>query len=141
VADTHHNEPRFIGWSNKFKDYYTGWKDARLHTIFAGKDQKDIFLFAMALGYYSGQKSPVTEKQNNIPVQALTERHKWAVLPIGVMEKEDLLSLKDETSIYSLAEQYANEGIKILKSQMDHKELNYSKALEAELRDILLEKE
>jgi hypothetical protein len=31
--------------------------------------------------------------------------------------------------------------MKILKSQMDNKELNYSKALEAELRDILLEKE
>jgi hypothetical protein len=141
VVETHHKEPRFIGWSNKFKEYYTSWKEGRSYTIFAGKDQKEIFLFAMALGYYNRQKSPVTEKQNNIPVQALTERQKWAVLPIGVTEKEDLLSLKDETSIYSLAEQYANEGMKILKSQMDNKELNYSKALEAELRDILLEKE
>jgi hypothetical protein len=140
MVDSHHNEPRFIGWSNKFKDYYTGWKDGRSFTIFAGKDQKDLFLFAMALGYYNRQKSPVTEKQNNIPVQALNERQKWAVLPIGVIEKGDLVSLKDETSIYSLAEQYANEGMKILKSQMDKNELNYSKALEAELRDILLEK-
>ncbi len=143
MTDTHHNEPRFIGWSDKFKEYYTvsdshkGWRDSRSHTIFKKKDQKDLFIFAMALGYYNGQKSPVTSRQLNIPTQALTERQKWAVLPIAITDKEDLLSLQDEVSIYGLAEQYANEGIQILKSQMDKTELNYSKALEAELREIL----
>jgi hypothetical protein len=147
MADTHHNEPRFIGWGDKFKEYYTisesytGWRDTNSHTIFRKKDQKDLFVFAMALGYYNRQKSPVTYRQQNIRTEVLTERQKWAVLPIGVTEKEDLLSLQDETSIYGLAEQYANEGILILKSQMEKTELNYSKALEAQLREILKEKE
>jgi hypothetical protein len=138
VANTHNNEPTVFGWSNHYRDYYQDWTDRKKsNNVFKTKDQKDLFLLAMALGYYSGLKSEVKQKQSNIRVESLSERQKWALLPIAISEKKDLLCLKNEAPMYNLAEQYANEGIKVLKSQMDMFGLNYFKALEADLREIL----
>ena len=139
---THNNEPRDVGYSETFLDYYQdksddSWLRKGSSSIFAGKNQKDLFIFAMALGKAKNKKSTVKSKQSNVSVSAMTEKQKWTLLSIGISESRDLICLKDESPLYNIAEKYAEEGMKIIQSHKDRYGINYPKFLEAELRDIL----
>ncbi|WP_424353437.1 hypothetical protein [Methanosarcina mazei] len=142
MSTKHNNEPRDIGYSKKHSEYYQGDDTSWLKTktIFAKKYQKDLFIFAMALGKHreiSSQFDLSDKKTSNIPVSAISERQKWALLSIGIAEDSDLICLKDEKPIYDKAECYAKEGMEILKSHMDKWGTNYPKFLESELKEIL----
>jgi len=143
MSTNHYNEPRYVGYSKEVMKYYQtdhvdSWTDSKSTSIFAGKMQKDLFIFAMAVGkYYEKKATEVKNKQNNVSVQAMKDNQKWAVLSIGIEEKGDLFCLKDETPIYSEAEKYAHEGIKIIKSNIDEHSINYPLKLEEILRNIL----
>ncbi|ACL16708.1 hypothetical protein [Methanosphaerula palustris] len=145
MATNHNNEPRDASYSKEQFEYYTdkegGWLNKGSKSIFAGKYQKDLFIFAMAIGKYRDKKSLVkSPKLANVRVDAMTERQKWALLSIGISESQNLLCLKDESSMYANAEEYANEGLKILISHIEKYGINYPKSLEADLKDILEEK-
>jgi len=137
MSNEHFNEPRDIGYSNKNKDTYINWIAKDSKSIFANKIQKDLFIFAMALGKYSEMKSDLINRKTDIPVRSIKENQKWALLSIGISEMDDLLCLKDEKPLYSKAEEYAEEGLKILESHIDRYGTNYPKALEIELKEIL----
>ena len=138
MSTEHHNEPRNAGYSAKNAAYYTEWIDnKKSHNIFTDRKQKDLFIFSMALGKFNEMKSDINDKKSNVSVEALKEQQKWAVLSIGISKKINLLCLKDEKPIYLEAEKYAEEGLKILKSRIDKQGINYPKALEVELKEIL----
>jgi hypothetical protein len=144
MAANHNNEPRDAGYAKDHAEYYQdkdGWLSKNSKSIFAGKYQKDLFIFAMALGKYRKKKSPVKPpKLSNVRVDAMIERQKWALLTIGISESKNLLCLKDESPLYANAEEYAYEGLNILVSRVEKYGINYPKALEAELKEILEEK-
>jgi hypothetical protein len=144
MATNHNNEPRDAGYAKEHAEYYQdkdSWLSKNSKSIFAGKFQKDLFIFAMALGKYRQKKLPVkSPKLSNVRVDAMTERQKWALLTIGISESKDLLCLKDESPLYVKAEEYAYEGLNILVSHVDKYGINFPKALEAELKEILEEK-
>lgn len=109
MATNHNNEPRDASYSKEQFEYYTdkegGWLNKGSKSIFAGKYQKDLFIFAMAIGKYRDKKSLVkSPKLANVRVDAMTERQKWALLSIGISESQNLLCLKDESSMYANAE-------------------------------------
>jgi hypothetical protein len=142
MTTKHNNEPRDVGYSESFLDYYRdksddSWLKKDSSSIFAGKNQKDLFIFAMAIGKAKNKKSTVKSKQNNVSVNAMTEKQKWALLSIGISESHDLICLKDEGPLYNIAEKYAEEGMKIIQSHVERYGLSYPKFLEAELRDII----
>lgn len=137
MSNEHFNEPGYVGFSKKNGDIYRDWTDKDSKSIFANKRQKDLFIFAMALGKYSVMESDLVNRDANIPVDSMKEQQKWALLSIGVSEMDDLLCLKDEKPLYSKAEKYAEEGLKILESHIDRYGTNYPKALEIELKEIL----
>lgn len=146
MANEHHNEPRDIGYSPDNEIHYSGknsWVNIDSSTIFAGKRQKDLFIFAMALGYHKrnlrSNATKTDKMKSNIPVSAVPEDQKWAVLSTGILDANDLICLKDERDIYKKAELYAEEGIRILESHMDKWSVNYPKFLEKELKEILKE--
>jgi len=145
MATTHNNtEPRDAAYIKEQYDYYTdkkgGWLNKESKSIFAGKFQKDLFIFAMAIGKHRQKKAPLSlPKLSNVRVDAMTEKQKWAVLSIGITENKSLLCLKDETPLYANAEEYAHEGLKILISHVEKYGINYPKALEAELKELLEE--
>src|SRR5208283_1942482 len=127
---THNNEPRDVGYSETFLDYYQdksddSWLRKGSSSIFAGKNQKDLFIFAMALGKAKNKKSTVKSKQSNVSVSAMTEKQKWTLLSIGISESRDLICLKDESPLYNIAEKYAEEGMKIIQSHKDRYGINY----------------
>lgn len=143
MATNHNNEPRDAAYTKDQLEIYSdkkgGWLNKESKSIFAGKFQKDLFIFAMALGKQrGGQPTPLTPpKQNNVRVDAMTEKQKWALLSIGISKNKTLLCLKDESPMYADAEEYAHEGLKILISHVDKYGINYPKALEAELKELL----
>lgn len=140
-------EPRNAAYSREHADYYKdegkhAWlsKNEKLNTtIFKGKLQKDLFIFAMALGKNRERKQaiPPGKKVNSVSVAAMKDPQKWALLSIGIEETGDIFCLDDQKTVYALAEEYAEEGIEILKSQMDKYGSNYPKQLELELKEIL----
>ncbi|MDW7774878.1 MAG: hypothetical protein SCH39_00910 [Methanosarcinales archaeon] len=140
MSTKHNNEPRNVGYSKHHAQYFQdqeAWINKESNTIFAGKKQRDLFIFAMALGKFKESNSGLKDKQANIPVDAISEQQKWALLSIGITECNELICLKDEGALYEEAEKYAEEGLKILKSHMDKWTINYSKALAADLKEIL----
>jgi len=140
MATKHFNEPRDLAYGMIHAELFQGetsWINRDSSTIFAGKTQRDLLIFAMALGRLRGQKSDVKDRQANIPVSNMPEKQKWAILSIALAEHNDLVCLKDENPHYKEAERYANEGLKILKSHIDKWGPEYPRYLEAELRDIL----
>lgn len=144
MAANHNNEPRDAAYTKEQLEIYTdkkgGWLNKDSKSIFAGKFQKDLFIFAMAIGKQRDKKSPLKPpKQANVRVDAMTEKQKWALLSIGISESKNLLCLKDESPLYADAEEYANEGLNILISHVEKYGINYPKSLEAELKEILSE--
>jgi hypothetical protein len=137
----HNNEPRDVGYTKEHAEYYQdkdGWLSKNSKSIFSGKYQKDLFIFSMALAKYRQKKSAVKPpKLSNVRVDAMTERQKWALLSIGIAQTGDLFCLKDEFPLYTDAEEYAYDGMKILVSHVEKWGINYPKALEAELKEIL----
>ena len=138
---SNNNEPRDAAYAKDHAEYYQdkdSWLSKNSKSIFAGKYQKDLFIFAMALGKYRQKNSPINPpKLSNVRVDAMTERQKWALLSIGISESKTLLCLKDESPLYANAEEYAHEGLNILISRVEKYGINYPKALEAELKDLL----
>jgi len=144
MAANHNNEPRDAAYTKEQLEIYTdkkgGWLNKDSKSIFAGKFQKDLFIFALAIGKQRDKKSPLKPpKQSNVRVDAMTEKQKWALLSIGISESKNLLCLKDESPLYAEAEEYANEGLNILFSRVEKYGINYPKSLEAELKEILSE--
>jgi len=139
MSDDHFNEPREVGYDKvQHKEAFGEWSAKDSSSMFAGMTQADIFFFAVALGVHRKKASPeVKNKANNIPLSAFSEMQKWGIISTAISEKDDLLVLKDEKKIYSKAEQYADEGMKILKAHLEKQGLNYAKYLEAELRELL----
>jgi len=144
MATNHNNEPRDAAYTKEHLEIYTdkkgGWLNRESKSIFAGKFQKDLFIFAVAVGKYRDKKSPLNPpKLGNVRVDAMTEKQKWALLSIGISETKTLLCLQDESPLYSKAEEYAHEGLEILISRVEKYGINYPKALEAELKELLEE--
>ena len=141
----HFNEPIRVGYDKDNHELYseknnknkTSWTSKESSTIFAGVTQAELFLFALAVGKNKGNTVPFKKIEKNIPLTAFKEDQKWQVLSSIIAKGKNLIQLKDEKAIYSIAEEYANEGINILKSHMEMSGPNYPKMLEAELRDIL----
>ena len=141
MVDLHFKEPRLVGYPKSQKDFYKDWTDKKSLKIFKGVNQTDLFFFAMAVGVNRDKKSNKKfAKIKNVVVSVLPESKKWGILSTEIMEKKDLLVLKDEREIYESAEAYAEEGIKIIEARMLAAGASYPKELEAELREILKKK-
>jgi len=138
MSEGHFNEPRNVSYTKGTKELYENWtKKEKNSGIFAGINQSGLFFFAMAIGVHRNQSKPLKKRIPNMNVSALSEDQKWGILSASISKNKDLLVLKNEKPIYETAEEYAEEGMKIIKSHIDKHGLNYPKFLETELRDIL----
>ena len=138
--DTHMNEPRNVGYSSENAYLYQGTGEESLlkakNSIFnfKGVMQIDPFLLAFALGVTYGDRNPISKKENNISVGAMSDKQKWMILATQILATNDIDFLSDEREAYQIAEEYANAGIKILKSKMSQAGDNFPEELEIELK-------
>jgi dnd system-associated protein 4 len=123
-------EPRVLNIRKSDKEDYKRLMEK--DSPFAGKDDKDLFLMAMIMGFCEGSRIPLDKKESYVRIEYLTDREKSIIKSIAVADEEDLNILANKRRVYSIAEEYAAGGIKLLKEKVFGYG-SFMKKLEAEL--------
>ena len=109
--------------------------------VFKGRDNKDLFLFAMAMGIASGVSSPLNAKEGFVRTEYLKPEDQTLINAVAISEKRgsvDLLSQKE--AVYRIAEEYAHAGIKLLADKTRSTQIgSFHKQFEKELRELCSE--
>ena len=103
-----------------------------------GTSNSDIFLMAMSYGYYfdNKKKSSLDKKKDYVRVEYISDEQKQIIssLVIGDIGKMEILSNMDD--VYSIAEEYANNGIKLFHKFYFENEHNFIERAEEKLREV-----
>lgn len=103
-------------------------------SIFFGKENKDIFIMAMILGYYNKKKKCLDKKEGFFREEYLNDEERSLIKAIAIKEEGNLSVLLDKQKVYSIAEEYAAGGIGYLKDEVFNKQHGgYLKKLEEKL--------
>jgi len=101
---------------------------------FVGAQNKDVFLAAMVIGYKERSKIELKKKEGYFRKDYLTDQDIALIRAISVSDEDSLNVLLNEQKVFSIAEQYAAGGIKLLKTRVFSGEFgSYGKKLESEL--------
>ena len=99
---------------------------------FYGRTMKDIFIFAMSVGFAESARKRLSKRKGTIPRATLTDDDDWLIRTIAIAEEKTLDILFNETKVYEIAEEYANGGIRLLvNTLLDAKQGDPSKKLES----------
>lgn len=103
----------------KFKDLVES-SLARALSPFYKRTMKDVFMYAMGIGFANGRRLKLQKKIGTIPTTALDDRDKALVKAVAVTEKGslDVLYKENVREAYEIAEEYANGGITDLYSMV-----------------------
>jgi dnd system-associated protein 4 len=105
---------------------------------FAGCENKDLFIMSMMVGFHEGSRLELDKKEGFVRTEYFSEREKAIIKAIAINEEANLEVLRDKEYVYSIAEEYAAGGIKILKEKaLGDDFANYFKRLESDLNDEL----
>lgn len=108
-------------------------------TIFKKEELSKIFIIAMALGFNKKQRVPLKKSNRDdlTRISYLKEEQIGMIRALALKEEGNVEVLLDDEKIYSIAEEYANGGLKILKSLVIGEEPgSYVKKLCSELLEI-----
>jgi hypothetical protein len=95
-----------------------------------GRKNKELFMMAMILGYYkTGVRSDLKKPKDYDHVENLGPERRTIIKAIAVAE-EGMEVLNDEAQIYSIANEYAATGIKILEGMANDPDFDFIKKLE-----------
>jgi hypothetical protein len=103
---------------------------------FAGKGNKLVFLMAMVYGFINKVKRELTDRDPSgwIRTEYLSDREKSLIEAIAVYDTGSLDVLLDRKRVFSIAEEYAAGGIKLLKDEVFSAQGgSFSKRLESQL--------
>lgn len=113
------------------------WKRLKdIGSPFAKSDNKDIFIAAMIVGFHEGSKIELGKgrKEGYFFSDNLKPNELALIRSIAVSEEGNLNVLMDEAKVFSIAEQYATGGVKLLKNKVFSGEYgSYAKKLESDL--------
>lgn len=107
--------------------------------FFNGRTNKELFMMAMTIGFHEG--SPMNfkkgEKDGFFLLKDLNDEEKSLFYSIAAAEK-DLNVLSNEDEVYTICEEYANCGIKLLKEKISSGEFgSFIKRFETELLEMI----
>lgn len=101
---------------------------------FSKSANKDIFLAAMVVGFNEQCKMELKSKEGWMMKSYLDDRDLALIRAIAIAEDGNLNVLLDEPKVFSIAEQYAAGGIRLLKDRVFGVDFgSYSKRLESKL--------
>jgi len=107
---------------------------------FSKKGNKDVFIMAMITGFKNGIKYKLVKKDPSgfFRTSYLTEKEKSLIKAIAINDQKNLLVLKDKKKVYTIAEEYAAGGVKILKDKVFSADYgSFVKKFETELTSML----
>lgn len=128
-------EPIVVFCDVKHKDLYDNLLKEEL---FSGQTLSTIFITAMVLGFYRDRRIPlIRQKKDIIRTEYFNEQQKDIMKALAVATENNLEVLADKKKVLSIAEEYANGGIKILDNLIFGSEFGSpDKRLESELQNI-----
>jgi len=98
---------------------------------FKGRKNSEIFMTAMILGYHKTHvRTEIETIKDYTHVEHLGSKRRTIIKAIAVAE-EGMGVLSDPDRVYTIAEEYANSGIKILESMVYNHEYDFMKKLES----------
>ncbi|KXB08207.1 hypothetical protein AKJ58_00635 [candidate division MSBL1 archaeon SCGC-AAA385D11] len=101
-----------------------------------GTGNPDVFLLAAVTGFRKGERIELDSKYGWARTEYFDDKAKSVIKAIAVAE-EGLDVLLDKKKVYSIAEEYATTGVKLLKNDIfGRKYGTYIKELESDLKDI-----
>jgi len=105
---------------------------------FSGSENKDLFIMAAITGFREGSRIELDKKDGFVRTEYFNEKETALIKAIAIYEEGDLEVLYNKEKVFSIAEEYATGGIKILKDKAFGGEFaSYFKRLEADLNDEL----
>lgn len=110
---------------------------------FYKKTMKQVFMYAMGIGFSNGKRTPLKKKNRAIPLTACSNTDKSLIKAIAITEKNstDVMLQENVREAFEIAEEYANGGIDLLYFQVFGTEPgDPDKKMEQILRDILEKK-
>ncbi len=112
-------------------------ENEKMFSIKVGEvDRKDQFIFAMAYGFMMNTRSELKKRIGLVRLEYLSHEDESFINSVAMFEEKDANVLSDKKKVYSIAEEYASGGIKILASKIENTEFgSFEKAIE---KDIIL---
>ena len=90
----------------------------RKQKAFEDKENLDMFMTAMIIGYSNKSRLPIKKRENFILTKYLSEDQLYVIYAIAIDETGDLSILLDKKETYKIAEEYANSGVRMLKDMV-----------------------
>jgi len=109
---------------------------------FYKKTMKEVFMYAMGIGFKNGKRVPLKKRTGVIPLRTFSDAEISLIKAIAITEKRsvDVLFGENVKEAFETAEEYANGGIDMLYYQVFGDEPgDPDKKMEQHLRDILSE--
>ena len=107
------------------------------------KENKDLFLFAMAYGFINERRLPFTGKRLGYFLEKNLKYEDHALLnALAINETQSVDILNDKEKIFNIAEEYAHGGLKLLKDDIESIQFGtFSKNFELKLNQLILKKQ
>ena len=87
--------------------------------LFRDKDNKEQFLFAMAVGVSNELRMPLKKREGFFLLSRLRTEDEALIDAVALSEKDNVDILADKSRVYRIAEEYAHAGIKILLDKIE----------------------
>lgn len=84
------------------------------HSPFHGKHMKDVFIFAMAIGFRLGERRKLESRKDIADIDVFKENERILINSVAVRTEGEAKVLMDEEAVFKIAEEFANGGINLL---------------------------
>lgn len=126
--------PVTLGIRKSDEKYYDALKDK--DSPFAGKENKELFMMAMVIGFRDGARRKFGTKKSFVRTEYLNPRENSIIKAIAVAQEGNLEVLLNKRKVFSIAEEFAAGGIKLLRERVFSRGYgSYIKKLESDLVD------
>ena len=113
---------------------------ARALSPFYKKTMKDVFMYALGIGFFNHRRMKLRKKVGTIPLRTFSSNDLALLMAVAVVEKGslDVLYRENIREVIEIAEEYANGGITILYNMVFGDEPgDVDRRMEYYLREIL----
>jgi hypothetical protein len=103
-----------------------------------GRENKELFFLAMAIGFSSCTRLPISKKEGYFRIEYLTDRDKALMNSLAIHASKSVESLADPAAVYEIAEAYAHAGIHLLIDMIKSTSFEgFDKRFEKEITELL----
>jgi len=99
---------------------------------------KDLFLFAVAVGVYYNESKELDTKEGYILEDRLSQEDHALLKAVALYHTEEIEVLKNQQQIFKIAEEYANAGLQLIIDKLESAQYgDFNRRMEADLNEIV----